>query len=157
MKKLNAAMLIIVLLLVSLSFAGCGSDTSKPESVAVQFFKALNDKDVNAMVSCVVPEKEKEIRASGDMASGKLEGVKISDALNAFPTVYNLLGTGWDEVDYKVKITVGSEKMYGDKAVVNGEITLSTPGSEGKTNYKTLALQFDLQNVEEKWRIVDIK
>lgn len=147
----------LCLLLLSVVAGGCQKERkARPEPVVERFLRAVNDKDINVMLTCVDPRQERMFRASFRLVEKFTGGrLPVEDLLELLPGLYQLLrdNTGFD---------VGISRFQVYRAKLTGPDTLvpvwltevRRPGDVQQPT--TIRVGFHVHEFEEGWRIVGI-
>ncbi len=152
--RIPAAVLAAVLLVVSSS---CKKEESGPEPVVERFLQALNEKDVNTMLTCIDPKQERMFRASFRLAE-KLTGGKLpmEDLLELIPGLYQIFQ---DRIgaDFNYRnVQVYRAKANGGDAEVPVMLTASTRKG-ALQNDQVQRVRFVMRQFDDGWRIVGIQ
>jgi len=135
---------------------GCTS-APRPESTVKHFLQAVNDKDLNVLLTCVDPKQERMFRASLRLIE-KLTGgrLPVEDLLELVPGMYQMLQSQVSE-DIKFRnVYVGRGRVSGEDAEVPVSLEVWAR-SRGVENTQRQELRFALRRFDAGWRIVGIQ
>jgi hypothetical protein len=122
-----------------------------------RFLRAINDKDLNLLLTCVDAKQERMFRASLRLIEKFTGGrLPVDDLLELVPGLYQLLQDRASE-DINVRVVrVGKGRVTGEAAEVPATLIVSTT-SRGLENAQEHILRFMLRRFKEGWRIVGIQ
>lgn len=131
----------------------------QPVAVVNKFANALNEKDINTLVTCVDPKVELAYKGMDSILSKFTYGIKFSDMANLFPALYQIMGAeNNDQTDYKIVILkIISKNIKGSSATVSAEMEFQTTDSAGHVKTESGPGTFYLNRFNSGWRIVDLK
>jgi hypothetical protein len=135
--------------------AACGGGDRGPDRIVRRFFRALNDKDVNLVLSCVDPKQERFLRATFRVVE-KATGVPVDDLLEMLPGLHQAFGSHMREDFRFTKVRIRSRDLSGDEARVTVSVE-SSYRSGGLVTTRLEHFDFALEKFEEAgWRIVSV-
>jgi ketosteroid isomerase-like protein len=134
MKK-RAIVVVSVLLVVVMAFAGCGAAAGGPSAMATKYLDSIKNGDIDAMAECLDPDTATMFKAAMEMMGE--EAFNMGDLLGA-------AGVDAASISYKI---VG-EKIDGDTATVTVDTTATVDGEE-----KTESNEIPLTKIDGKWYI----
>ncbi len=114
MKKTVSSLL--AMLFLCLALAGCGSNQSSPDAVVGKFVQAINNNDLEGMISCMAPDVQ--------------ESVKSLLTLYGASSASDLSEMMGYESGTKFTLNVTNVVVDGDTATVSTELTGSDGSSE---------------------------
>ncbi|HEX2122767.1 MAG TPA: hypothetical protein VHL59_14110 [Thermoanaerobaculia bacterium] len=136
-------------------FAACGGGNRGPDRTVRRFFSALNDRDVNQMLSCVDPRQERLLRATFRLVE-KATGLPVDEILEMLPGLHQAFGSHMREDFRFTNVRVRSRDVSRDSA----RLTVSVKSSYRTGGLVTTRLEhfeFMLEKFEEAgWRIVSV-
>jgi len=132
---------------------------AKPMDTVEKFVNAVNEKDINTMVECLDPKYEKAYKATSNIFSNFIGGVKITDVVDLFPAIYEIAKTeSGDQTDMRMAVKkVISEKREGDRADIKLVIEVEKTDKAGKITTEQGIGYFYLKKYNDGWRIIDLK
>lgn|GEM_PF-2667142 len=132
---------------------------TKPLDIVNQFINAVNEKDLNAAVSCFDPKYEKAYKATSGILSNFIGGVEITDIADLFPLLYELAGeSSGDKTDLMLNIKgVTSQEVNEETAVITLQLEAQATNSGGQVTTEEGPGTFYLKKFNVGWRIVEIK
>jgi hypothetical protein len=131
---------------------------SGPDRTVRKFVKAMNDKDVNVVLTCVDPKQERMFRAAFRIVE-KISGYRfpVEDLLDLLPGLNQLLGEQLQEDFSFSNMKILARSVSGDTARLTAAVT-SVIKSQGTRRTQTDSVEFVLRQFEEEgWRIVEIR
>ncbi len=147
---LTSSVVASALLLAS----ACGVE-SRPERSVVRFLQALNDKDVNVMITCVDPRQERMLRA-GFRIVENISRLPLRDMFEMLPGLNQIFEDQIPEDFHLSDIRVTDRTVHGEVAEVIVSLT-SHVRSKGIDQPHQEKLQFQLRKFERVgWRIAGI-
>jgi len=130
----------------------------RPVNTVKKFINALNNKDMNTLITCMDPKYEKLYNGAGNIFSKFIGGINVKDVMDMFPAIYDLSKQGGNSADIHVEIkSVVSQQINGDNAVIVVNIYGKNTDESGIINEGPGQAAFYLTKFSEGWRIVDIK
>jgi hypothetical protein len=145
-------------LLIWLMTALACSGGSKPRRTVERFLQAFNDKDVNALLTCIDPKQERLFRASFRIIEKVTGGrLPLEDIFEAIPVLYQQF-QGMLPQDLRfTDISLGDAQVGGDDAQINVTMTL-VARAEGSEMIHKQTMVFSLRRFEEEgWRITGVQ
>jgi len=147
----------IILLLAALVSVGCQKAEKRPEPVVERFLHAMNDKDVNVMLTCIDPRQERMFRASFRLVEKFTGGrLPVEDLLELLPGLYQLFR---DKVAADVRVgqfQVYRAKLTGQDGEVPVWLTEIRRAADEQKDTECRLL-FRVRQFDEGWRIVGIE
>ena len=143
--------------ILTVGFVGCQSTGHAPEPVVERFLRAVNDKDLNTILTCIDPRQERMFRASFRLLE-KFTGGKlpVEDLLELVPGLYQILQNKL-AADFSFRnVQVYRAKTNGGDTEVPVLLTTSTRTGAAQQD-QVQRVRFILREFEEGWRIVGIQ
>lgn len=156
-KKMLLPTAAFALIFASLGLWSC-QPASGPDRTVRKFVKAMNDKDVNVLLTCVDPKQERMFRAAFRIAE-KISGYRfpVEDLLEILPGLNQLLGDQLQEDFSFSEMRILARSVSGGTARLTASVT-SVIKSQGTRRSQTDNIEFVLRQFEEEgWRIVEIR
>jgi hypothetical protein len=134
---------------------GCTSRRG-PERTVLRFFHAMNDKDVNLLLTCFDPRQERLFRATFRLVE-KATGFPITDVFELLPGLNQAFG-GQAPEDFRFsQVRVVSRDIDGTSARL-GVTVRATYRTGGRESVRTEHLEFLLEKFDEDgWRIIGVR
>lgn len=133
----------------------CGGADRGPDRIVRRFFRALNDRDVNQVLSCVDPRQERLLRATFRLVE-KATGLPVDDILEMLPGLHQAFGDQIREDFRFTNIRIHSRSVAGNTA----RLVVSVKSSYRSGTFVTERLEhfeFTLEKFDEAgWRIVAV-
>ncbi|MPM87106.1 hypothetical protein SDC9_134199 [bioreactor metagenome] len=114
MKRIVSSLLAVLFLCFAL--AGCGSNQSSPDAVVGKFVQAINNNDLEGMISCMVPDVQDSVKSILAMY-GTSSASDLSEMMGY-------------ESGTKFTLKITNVVVDGDTATVSTELTGSDGSSE---------------------------
>jgi hypothetical protein len=147
--------IVLVACLLSLVLAACSGGNRGPDRTIRRFFRGLNEKDVNQVLSCVDPRQERFLRATFRVVE-KATGLPVDDILEMLPGLHQAFGQHLREDFRFANIRVRTREIDGDTA----RVTVSVKSSYRSGSLVTTRVEhfdFALEKFEKVgWRIVSV-
>jgi hypothetical protein len=135
--------------------AACGGGNRGPDRTVRRFFRALNEKDVHQMLTCVDPRQERLLRATFRMVE-KVTGLPVDDILEMIPGLHQAFGDHIREDFRFTNVRIRSRDVSGNSARVTVSVK-SSYRSRGLVTTRHEHFEFALEEFEEAgWRIVSV-
>lgn len=145
-----------LLLLVAFIAGSCRSG-SGPAIVVERFLRALDERDLNVMLTCVDPRQERMARASVRLLERFSGGwLPVDDLLEMIPGLYQVFKDRIAEDVSLRDVRVGRGTVQRDRAEVPVSLTLEIR-SRGQLTAQPQRIRFLLRQFDEGWRIVGIE
>jgi hypothetical protein len=149
----------IALLLLSIAIlsvaVSCRRHERGPELAVRRFFRAMNEKDVNQLLSCVDPRQERMFKATFRLVE-KATGFPLDDVLELLPGLHQAFGSEMPEDIHFTRIRVRSREHFGTKARLRVTVR-STYRARGMVSAQDESFEFTLEYFREHgWRIVSM-
>ncbi|MDD3894534.1 MAG: hypothetical protein PHU36_05880 [Syntrophomonadaceae bacterium] len=126
----------------------------EPVDIVNKFVQAINEKDVNAAISCMDPTTEKTYTAASSILSGVI-GVEITDVMDLLPGLLEMSGS---PVDLQMEITdVVSQFISGNDATVVVNIKALATDENGIQTPEGGQSSFRLHKFNDGWRITSFE
>jgi hypothetical protein len=145
----------VALPLLLLVLLGCGGGRG-PDRTVRRFFRAMNDKDVSQLLSCIDPRQERMMRAAFRLVE-KATGFPIDDFFELLPGLQQAFGDQLREDFRFSQLRIRSREITGTTARVLVSVK-STYRSGSLRSTRTEELEFSLEEFEDAgWRIISIR
>lgn len=151
----NRSAALILLVLAVVTVVSCGRAERGPERTVRRFFRAMNDKDVNQLLSCIDPRQERMLKATFRLIE-KATGFPVDDLIELIPGLSQAFGDRVPEDVRFARIRVRSRDVSGTTARMRVSAR-ATYRSGALVSTRDEELDFTLEDFEEAgWRIVAV-
>lgn len=147
--SITAAIVIAGIILYNMFFV------THPRDIVEKFFNAINEKDMNTVITCLDPQYEKLYNVS-DKILGNVLGVGIKDVADLFPFLLEFQkAQNNDNSEIVIELEeIVSETISGNEAEV---IVRVSEQDENGTELESGTGKISLKKFNEGWRIVDME
>lgn len=153
MKRITST---VLLLLLSAALGACSGRERGPDRTVRRFFRAMNEKDVNQLLSCVDPKQERMLKATFRLIE-KATGFPMDDVFELLPGLHQAFGAQIREDFRFTKIRIRSRDVSGTTAKL--VVSVNSLYRSGTRETKRLEdFEFTLEQFEEAgWRITGVR
>ena len=142
----RAVSLCVLVLLMS----GCSGGNRGPDRTVRRFFRAMNEKDVNQLLSCVDPKQERLLRATFRLVE-KTIGLPVEGLLKMLPGLHQAFGEHMPEDFRFTNVRVQSRYLSGNTARLTVSVK-SSCRSGGPVTTRLEHFELTLEEFEEEGR-----
>lgn len=136
----------------------CGGDSRArgPEKTVRRFFRAMNEKDVNRLLTCFDPRQERMFRATFRLVENAT-GFPVADMFELLPGLHQAFGASTPEDFRFTELRVLSRDVDRETAAITVSVK-ALYRSGRREQMQTERIEFRLEHFEEDgWRIVDVR
>lgn len=145
----------LFLAFAAMALVSCGRAEPGPERTVRRFFRAMNEKDVNRLLSCVDPRQERIFKATFRLIE-KATGFPVDDLFEILPGLHEAFGDRVPEDFRFAQVRVRSREVSGTTARLRVSVK-TTYRSGSLISTQTEELEFALEHFEEAgWRIIGV-
>jgi hypothetical protein len=132
------------------ALSNCGPST-RPEKTVRTFVQAINDRDLNLLLTCIDPRQERMFRG-GFRIIERFTNLPLQDILEMIPGLSQLFITdNFQQLNFS-NVRVVRRSVHQDTAI----ITVSAQVSSGSAIAEN-TIDFVMQRFELSWRIMSIR
>lgn len=156
----TVSMALVAALVVSVVGVAYGAYVAYQRNQVVRtvetFITAVDQKDINTLVSCLDPTVERTYKAVGNITAGlvKVNPYDVAELLPALFAGLEAADVGAPEMHMKL-LEVKSVEVSGDSAAVVFSVETTTVDESGERTVSTEDLQARLRRFDVGWRIVE--
>lgn len=131
--------------------------SSQPVNIVKKFVSALNDKDINKIVTCIDPKQEKVYKATSSILKTFIK-VDLQDIADLVPAFYDYSKAYGNYADLHIEILdIVSSSTSGSKSTVVLNVKITSIDQDNRKTTETGESIFYLKKFDEGWRIVDFR